>query len=75
MAAKYESPSEYIAHHLTFATHGGDGFMSINLDTMIVSVLLGFVGLGFFCCARATSGFPRGNRLSSRSASTSSRAR
>ena len=24
MAAKYESPSEYIAHHLTFATHGGD---------------------------------------------------
>jgi len=60
MAAKYESPSEYIAHHLTFATHGGDGFMSINVDTMIVSILLGFVGLGFFwwLARGATSGVP-----------------
>ena len=60
MAAKYESRSEYIAHHLTFATHGGDGFMSINVDTMIVSILLGFVGLGFFwwLARGATSGVP-----------------
>src|SRR5436190_12743141 len=60
MTAKYESPSEYIAHHLTFATHGGEGFMSINIDTMIVSVLLGFVGLGFFwwLARGATTGVP-----------------
>ena len=62
MAATYESPSEYIAHHLTFATKqvGEGGFMSINLDTMIVSVLLGFVGLGFFwwLARGATSGVP-----------------
>ena len=62
MAAAYESPSEYIAHHLTFATKpiGEGGFMSINLDTLIVSVLLGFVGLGFiwWIARGATSGVP-----------------
>jgi F-type H+-transporting ATPase subunit a len=62
MAATYESPSEYIAHHLTFATHpvGEGGFMSINIDTMIVSILLGFVGLGFiwWVARGATSGVP-----------------
>ena len=62
MAAKYESPSEYISHHLTFATKqvGDGGFMSINVDTMIVSILLGFVGLGFiwWVAKDATSGVP-----------------
>jgi F-type H+-transporting ATPase subunit a len=62
MAAAYESPSEYIAHHLTFATKpvGEGGFMSINVDTMIVSILLGFVGLGFiwWVVRGATSGVP-----------------
>jgi F-type H+-transporting ATPase subunit a len=45
---------------LTFATHGGEGFMSINIDTVIVSVLLGFVGLGFiwWVARGATSGVP-----------------
>jgi F-type H+-transporting ATPase subunit a len=62
MAAAYENPSEYIAHHLTFATKqvGEGGFMSINIDTMIVSILLGFVGLGFiwWMARGATSGVP-----------------
>jgi F-type H+-transporting ATPase subunit a len=62
MAAAYQSPSEYIAHHLTFATKqvGEGGFMSINIDTMIVSILLGFVGLGFiwWMARGATSGVP-----------------
>ena len=60
MAAKYESPSEYIAHHLTFATHGEGGFMSINIDTLVVSIILGLVGLGFFwwIARGATSGVP-----------------
>jgi F-type H+-transporting ATPase subunit a len=60
--ASYESPSEYIAHHLTFATKqvGDGGFMSINVDTLVVSVLLGFVGLGFiwWVARGATSGVP-----------------
>jgi F-type H+-transporting ATPase subunit a len=62
MAAAYENPSEYIAHHLTFATKqvGEGGFMSINIDTMIVSIILGFVGLGFiwWMARGATSGVP-----------------
>ena len=62
MAAAYENPSEYIAHHLTFATKqvGEGGFMSINIDTMIVSILLGFIGLGFiwWMARGATSGVP-----------------
>src|SRR5262249_45340276 len=51
--------SEYIAHHLTFSSHG-DGFMSINVDTLIVSIALGFIGLGFFwwIARGATSGVP-----------------
>ena len=64
--ASYESPSEYIAHHLNFLTepvgaHGdAAGFMSINVDTMIVSILLGFVGLGFiwWVAKGATAGVP-----------------
>jgi F-type H+-transporting ATPase subunit a len=62
MAAEYANPSEYISHHLTFATKqvGEGAFMSINIDTMIVSILLGFVGLGFiwWIARGATSGVP-----------------
>jgi F-type H+-transporting ATPase subunit a len=59
MAASYNSPAEYIGHHLTFFTKPlGAG--SINWDTMIVSVLLGFLGLGFiwWVAKGATSGVP-----------------
>ena len=61
--AAAQSPNDYISHHLTFATHPvseSAGFMSINIDTMIVSILLGFVGLGFiwWFAKGATSGVP-----------------
>jgi F-type H+-transporting ATPase subunit a len=59
MAASYNSPAEYIGHHLTFFTKPlGAG--SINWDTIIVSLLLGFLGLGFiwWVAKGATSGVP-----------------
>ncbi len=62
MAADQLTPSEYIAHHLTFHTHkvGAGGFWTLNLDSILVSVVLGFVGLGFFWWIgrRATTGVP-----------------
>ena len=62
MAAQYENPSEYISHHLTSFTHpiGEGGFWTLNVDSLIVSVILGFVGLGFFywIARGATKGVP-----------------
>src|SRR3954471_11792839 len=63
MAAGAElTPSEYIQHHLTFFTKpvGDSPFMAINLDSIIVSILLGFVGVGFiwWVVRGATSGVP-----------------
>lgn len=42
------TPSEYIAHHLTNlkVTVGEGGFWTLNLDTIIMSWVLGAVGLG-----------------------------
>ena len=63
MAASYASPSEYIQHHLTFLTKpvgAAGGFWSVNVDTMVMSVLLGIVGLGliWLVTRKATSGVP-----------------
>jgi F-type H+-transporting ATPase subunit a len=63
MAAGYASPSEYIQHHLTFLTKpvgSAGGFWSVNVDTMVMSVLLGIVGLGliWLVTRRATAGVP-----------------
>ena len=62
MAASYESPSEYIQHHLTFLTKpvGEGSFMSVNADTVITSLVLGFIGLGFMWLVtrKATAGVP-----------------
>ena len=63
MAASYASPSEYIQHHLTFLTKpvgATGGFWSVNVDTMVTSLLLGIVGLGFIWLVtrKATSGVP-----------------
>jgi F-type H+-transporting ATPase subunit a len=56
------TPSEYIQHHLTFLTrpHGEGGFWSVNVDSVLTSVLLGFIGLGFlwWIVRGATSGVP-----------------
>src|SRR4051794_18813147 len=63
MAAGAElTPSEYIQHHLTsFTKQLGDGpFWALNVDSLIVSVLLGIVGMGFiwWVVRGATSGVP-----------------
>jgi F-type H+-transporting ATPase subunit a len=63
MAAGAElTPSEYIQHHLTsFTKPIGDGpFWAINVDSLIVSILLGLIGIGFiwWVVRGATSGVP-----------------
>jgi F-type H+-transporting ATPase subunit a len=63
MAAGAElTPSEYIQHHLTsFTKPVGEGaFWAINVDSLIVSILLGLVGIGFiwWVVRGATSGVP-----------------
>jgi F-type H+-transporting ATPase subunit a len=62
MAEQHLTPSEYIGHHLTFFTEKvGDGdFMSLNMDSIIVGLLVGFIGIGFFwwVAKGATSGVP-----------------
>ena len=63
MAAGNElSPSEYIQHHLTFFQKpvGEGGFWSINVDSVLVAVLLGVIGIGFlwWVVRGATSGVP-----------------
>ena len=56
------TPTEYITHHLTFLTKPGvdSGFWAINVDTVVTSIVLGVVGLGFlwWVVRGATSGVP-----------------
>ena len=66
MAAEAElTASEYIQHHLTFFAKplGNGGFWVLNVDSLLTSIALGFLGLGFvwWVVRRATSGVP--NRL------------
>ncbi len=62
MAASYQNPSEYIGHHLTFFSKpiGDGGFWTLNVDSLIVSSLLGVACMGFFwwIVKDATSGVP-----------------
>jgi len=63
MAASAElTPTEYIGHHLTFNTHPfGDGpFWMLNVDTVVTSLILGIVALGFmwWVVRGATAGVP-----------------
>jgi F-type H+-transporting ATPase subunit a len=63
MASSAElTPSEYIQHHLTsFTKPLGDGpFWALNVDSLIVSTLLGIVGMGliWWVVRGATSGVP-----------------
>jgi len=62
-AGKELTPSEYIRHHLTSFTRPvgeGGGFWSLNIDSIVVSVALGLVGIGFiwWVVRGATSGIP-----------------
>ena len=64
MAAGNElTPSEYIRHHLTYFAEpvGSGGFWTLHVDTLIVSVLLGVLGMGlvWLVVRRATSGVRR----------------
>jgi len=61
-AGKEQTPTEYISHHLTHGSvqFGEGGFWSVNFDSVSVSILLGFVGLGFlwWVVRGATAGVP-----------------
>jgi F-type H+-transporting ATPase subunit a len=57
------TPSEYIGHHLSNLVHHvdeGNGFMSLNVETISVSIILGLIGFGFiwWVVRGATSGVP-----------------
>jgi F-type H+-transporting ATPase subunit a len=61
MAAEQLTPTSYIAHHLTFNTKSlGSDFWSINVDTIVTSVVLGVLAFGFlwWVVRGATSGVP-----------------
>lgn len=61
-AGKELTPSEYIQHHLTFFQKpiGDGGFWTLNVDSVLVGMLLGVVGIGFlwWVVRGATSGVP-----------------
>lgn len=52
--------TDYIVHHLTHWTVGDGGFWTIHVDTLLVSLVLGFMFLFFFhhAARKATSGVP-----------------
>jgi len=61
MTGEAITTTQYIQHHLTNLTVGaGDSFWSINLDTLVISWILGagFLLLFRFAAVRATSGVP-----------------
>src|SRR5690349_12243450 len=62
MATAYETPTEYIQHHLTFLTDqvGPTSFWTLNVDTIITSVLIGVLAFGFMWLVtrKATTGVP-----------------
>jgi F-type H+-transporting ATPase subunit a len=63
MAASNElTASDYIQHHLSFFTKpiGEGGFWSLNVDSLVVSILLGLAGMGSigWVVRGATSGVP-----------------
>src|SRR5512143_2070529 len=63
MAAESElTATSYIQHHLTFLTEGSEagGFWSVNVDTVVTSVVLGVVAFGFLwrVTRNATAGVP-----------------
>ena len=58
-SAEVLTSQEYIAHHLTFLS-AGEGFWSINVDSMAISVFLGVLMLYLFrrAAKKATTGVP-----------------
>lgn len=62
MSTEALTPTSYINHHLTFMTRqvGEGGFMSLNVDSLVVAVLLGVLSFGFlwWVARGVTSGVP-----------------
>jgi len=62
MAAEQETPTSYITHHLTFNSvkFGEGGFWTLHVDTLVTSVILGVLTLGFlwWVVRGATAGVP-----------------
>jgi F-type H+-transporting ATPase subunit a len=60
--AAAKTPTEYIQHHLTFLSQpvGDGGFWTLHVDSLVVSALLGIVGMGliWWVVRGATSGVP-----------------
>ena len=56
------TPTEYITHHLSFNAKavGGGGFWTINIDTVVTSLILGVIAFGFlwWVVRGATAGVP-----------------
>ncbi len=56
------TPTSYIKHHLTFLTEpvGPGGFWTLNVDSLVMAALLGFVGIGLIWLVGrgATAGVP-----------------
>ena len=61
-AAEALTPTSYIKHHLTFLSEpiGSGGFMTINVDSVIMSVVMGLFGMGlvWFLARGASAGVP-----------------
>jgi len=62
MAAGNLTPSSYIQHHLTFFAKpiGDGGFWTLNVDSLLVSFMLGLIGMGliWWVVRGATAGVP-----------------
>ncbi|HJV96232.1 MAG TPA: FoF1 ATP synthase subunit a, partial [Albitalea sp.] len=61
-AGKELTPADYIEHHLSFFSKSlGEGdFWTLNVDSILTSIVLGLIGLGFiwWVVRGATSGVP-----------------
>ncbi|BCM26307.1 F0F1 ATP synthase subunit A [Methyloradius palustris] len=62
MATEQLTPSEYIAHHLSFNTHsvGNGSFWTLHVDTFVMSIALGLIAIGliWWVVRGATAGVP-----------------
>jgi|TARA_B110000444_G_C18847204_1_gene602843 F-type H+-transporting ATPase subunit a len=67
VAGSYETPSEYIGHHLQNNTisFGDSPFWTIHLDTIVMSVLLGVLSMGliWLVARKATAGVPNKSQV------------
>ena len=62
MAGTYNSPTEYIGHHLQYNTisFGDSPFWTMHVDSVVMAVLLGIVSMGiiWLVARKATAGIP-----------------